>query len=43
MPQEIRIRRSALLGLAVMLVGAGVALLVLQIPDIKREIRLWTM
>lgn len=43
MPREIRFKSNTLLGLVVMLVGAGIALLVLLIPDIKREIRLWTM
>jgi hypothetical protein len=43
MSQEIRIKRSSLLGIAVILAGLGVALFVMQIPDIKREFRMWTM
>lgn len=40
---EIRIKKSTLFGVLGLLAGLGVALLVMQIPDIRREIRIWTM
>lgn len=43
MSGEIRIKKSSLGLIAVIVAGLGVWLLVLQLPDIKREIRMWTM
>lgn len=43
MSQDIRIKKSSLIAIGLALAGLGVALVVMQIPDIKREVRIWTM
>lgn len=43
MSDEIRIKKSSLLGVVLVLACLAAALLVLQISDIKRELRMWTM
>lgn len=43
MSGEIHVKKSTLLGIALALAGFGLVLLALQVPDIKREVRIWTM
>lgn len=43
MSGDIHIKKSVLIAIGCILACLGVALLVIQLPDIKRELRMWTM
>lgn len=43
MPREIVIKRSALMIALLVLTGLGVMVVVQQIPELRREIKIWMM
>lgn len=43
MPEEIVIKRRTLMGALFVLLGFGLFVVYHQLPDIRRELRIWTM
>lgn len=43
MPEEIVIKRRTLMAVLLGLLGLGLFILYQQLPDIRREIRIWSM
>jgi hypothetical protein len=43
MPREICIKRNALVITGLVLAGLGTLVVALQIPEIRREIKIWRM
>jgi hypothetical protein len=43
MPREIFIKRNTLLTALLVLAGLGTALVALQFPEIRRELKIWRM
>ena len=43
MPREICIKRNALVTTGLVLAGLGALVVALQIPEIRREIKIWRM
>jgi hypothetical protein len=43
MPEKIVITRPVMLGALLLLAGTGLLVLARMIPDIQREIKIWTM
>ena len=43
MPEQIVIKRPVLYTILLLVVGGGLFLLARTVPDIRREIKIWTM